>query len=191
MIGQEVGRALGIRAIFAERQDGKLMLRRGFTLLPGEKVLVVEDVVTTGLDARNDRRRASGWSAGGRCRINHRSERRAAESRRSLSRARDHLAADVSARRLSDVRGRSARGEADHVRNCVISNSRSPTTARVSSGWQRQAEGDPFKVCSRTSWHASRDRQSQCMAQDAPMPVFTRSARWRACSSPAPTMSPR
>jgi len=52
VIGQEVGRALGIRAIFAERQDGKLMLRRGFTLAPGEKVLVVEDVVTTGGSTR-------------------------------------------------------------------------------------------------------------------------------------------
>jgi orotate phosphoribosyltransferase len=48
VIGQEVGRALGVRAIFAERQDGALMLRRGFSLSPGEKVLVVEDVVTTG-----------------------------------------------------------------------------------------------------------------------------------------------
>ena len=48
LIGQEVGRALGVRAIFAERQDGKLALRRGFSLAPGEKVLVVEDVVTTG-----------------------------------------------------------------------------------------------------------------------------------------------
>ena len=48
VIGQEVGRALGIRAIFAERQDGKLTLRRGFSIAPGEKVLVVEDVVTTG-----------------------------------------------------------------------------------------------------------------------------------------------
>jgi orotate phosphoribosyltransferase len=48
VIGQEVARALGVRAIFAERQDGKLALRRGFTLSPGEKVLVVEDVVTTG-----------------------------------------------------------------------------------------------------------------------------------------------
>src|SRR5881227_3901667 len=48
VIGQEVGRALGVRAIFAERQDGRLVLRRGFTLSPGEKVLVVEDVVTTG-----------------------------------------------------------------------------------------------------------------------------------------------
>jgi len=48
VIGQEVGRALGVRAIFAERQDGRLILRRGFSIAPGEKVLVVEDVVTTG-----------------------------------------------------------------------------------------------------------------------------------------------
>jgi orotate phosphoribosyltransferase len=48
VIGQEVGRALGVRAIFAERQDGKLTLRRGFSITPGERVLVVEDVVTTG-----------------------------------------------------------------------------------------------------------------------------------------------
>jgi orotate phosphoribosyltransferase len=48
VIGQEVGRALGVRAIFAERQDGTLTLRRGFTLSPGEKVVVIEDVVTTG-----------------------------------------------------------------------------------------------------------------------------------------------
>jgi orotate phosphoribosyltransferase len=52
VIGQEVGRALGIRAIFAERQDGTLMLRRGFSLAPAEKVLVVEDVVTTGRSTR-------------------------------------------------------------------------------------------------------------------------------------------
>lgn len=48
IIGHEVGRALGVRAIFAERQDGALTLRRGFRLEPGEKVLIVEDVVTTG-----------------------------------------------------------------------------------------------------------------------------------------------
>src|SRR3954469_20033747 len=62
VIGQEVGRALGIRAIFAERQDGTLMLRRGFTLSPGEKVLVVEDVVTTGGSTREtiDVARAAG-----------------------------------------------------------------------------------------------------------------------------------
>jgi orotate phosphoribosyltransferase len=48
VIGQEVARALGVRALFAERQDGALTLRRGFTLLSHERVLVVEDVVTTG-----------------------------------------------------------------------------------------------------------------------------------------------
>jgi orotate phosphoribosyltransferase len=52
VIGQEVGRALGVRAIFAERQDGVLTLRRGFSLEPGERVLVVEDVVTTGGSTR-------------------------------------------------------------------------------------------------------------------------------------------
>jgi orotate phosphoribosyltransferase len=52
VIGQEVGRALGVRAIFAERQDGTLTLRRGFSLEPGERVLVVEDVVTTGKSTR-------------------------------------------------------------------------------------------------------------------------------------------
>lgn len=52
VIGHEVARALGARAIFAERQDGVLTLRRGFTLSPGEKVLVVEDVVTTGGSTR-------------------------------------------------------------------------------------------------------------------------------------------
>lgn len=52
VIGQEVGRALGVRAIFAERQDGALTLRRGFTLAAGERVFVVEDVVTTGGSTR-------------------------------------------------------------------------------------------------------------------------------------------
>lgn len=52
VIGHEVARALGVRAIFAERQDGRLTLRRGFALEPHEKVLVVEDVVTTGGSTR-------------------------------------------------------------------------------------------------------------------------------------------
>lgn len=52
VIGQEVGRALGVRAIFAERQDGALTLRRGFTLASSDRVLVVEDVVTTGGSTR-------------------------------------------------------------------------------------------------------------------------------------------
>ncbi len=49
LVAHEVARALGIRALFTERQDGAMTLRRGFTLSPGESVLVVEDVMTTGL----------------------------------------------------------------------------------------------------------------------------------------------
>jgi len=62
VIGQEVGRALDVRALFAERQDGVLMLRRGFTLGPQDRVLVVEDVVTTGKSTREtiDVARAAG-----------------------------------------------------------------------------------------------------------------------------------
>lgn len=52
IIGQEVGRALDVRAIFAERADGTLVLRRGFTLSSSDRVLVVEDVLTTGLSTR-------------------------------------------------------------------------------------------------------------------------------------------
>jgi orotate phosphoribosyltransferase len=48
IIGHEVGRGLGVRAIFAERQDGTMTLRRGFRLDPADRVVVVEDVVTTG-----------------------------------------------------------------------------------------------------------------------------------------------
>ena len=48
IVAHEVGRTLGVKALFAERQDGKMTLRRGFALKPGEKVLVVEDVITTG-----------------------------------------------------------------------------------------------------------------------------------------------
>jgi len=48
IIGHEMGRALGCRALFAERENGLLRLRRGFEIRPGEKALVVEDVVTTG-----------------------------------------------------------------------------------------------------------------------------------------------
>lgn len=48
VIGHEVARAIGARAIFAERQEGRLVLRRGFSLEAGERAVVVEDVVTTG-----------------------------------------------------------------------------------------------------------------------------------------------
>lgn len=52
VIGQEVGRALGVRAMFAERQDAALTLRRGFALDGSDRVLVVEDVLTTGGSTR-------------------------------------------------------------------------------------------------------------------------------------------
>ncbi|HUQ89367.1 MAG TPA: orotate phosphoribosyltransferase [Vicinamibacterales bacterium] len=76
VIGQEVGRALGVRAIFAERQDGALTLRRGFALEPGEKVIVVEDVVTTGGSTREtmDVARAAGAVVVGACAIVDRSD---------------------------------------------------------------------------------------------------------------------
>jgi orotate phosphoribosyltransferase len=48
VLGQEVARQLGIRFIFVEKEDGKLVLRRGFAIAPGEKIVVVEDVVTKG-----------------------------------------------------------------------------------------------------------------------------------------------
>src|SRR6476660_7175158 len=48
IVGQEVGRALGKRHIFVEKEDGKLVLRRGFQISPDEKFIVVEDVVTRG-----------------------------------------------------------------------------------------------------------------------------------------------
>jgi len=48
VIGQEIGRQFGVRTIFSERENGKMKLRRGFRIDPGEKVLVCEDVVTTG-----------------------------------------------------------------------------------------------------------------------------------------------
>ena len=52
VIGQEVGRALSVRAIFAERTDGVLTLRRGFSLTSGDRVLIIEDVLTTGKSTR-------------------------------------------------------------------------------------------------------------------------------------------
>ena len=52
IIGHEMGRALGVEAIFVERPEGTFELRRGFALEAGDKVLMVEDVVTTGLSSR-------------------------------------------------------------------------------------------------------------------------------------------
>jgi orotate phosphoribosyltransferase len=48
VVGTEVGRQLGVKTIFAERKEGVMMIRRGFSIDPAEQVLVVEDVITTG-----------------------------------------------------------------------------------------------------------------------------------------------
>lgn len=52
IIGHEMGRALGVEALFVERPDGVFELRRGFRLAQGQRVLMMEDVVTTGLSSR-------------------------------------------------------------------------------------------------------------------------------------------
>jgi len=52
IMGHEMGRSLGLEAVFLERPAGTFELRRGFRLRPGQKVLLVEDVVTTGLSSR-------------------------------------------------------------------------------------------------------------------------------------------
>jgi orotate phosphoribosyltransferase len=52
VIGHEVARALGVRFVWTERESGQMTLRRGFTVSPGEKTLVVEDVITTGGSTR-------------------------------------------------------------------------------------------------------------------------------------------
>jgi len=52
IIGHEMGRTLGVDAMFVERPEGTFGLRRGFSLTPGTKVLMMEDVVTTGLSSR-------------------------------------------------------------------------------------------------------------------------------------------
>ena len=67
VIGQEVARQLGMRFIFVEKEDGKLVLRRGFKISPGENTLVVEDVVTKGGRVREtiDIVRANGGNVAG------------------------------------------------------------------------------------------------------------------------------
>ena len=103
VIGQEVGRALGVRAIFAERQDGTLTLRRGFTLGPEERVLVVEDVITTGGSTREtaDVATASGASVVGAAAIVDRGSDRPPQRADVLARA--TRGPVVSARRVPDV----------------------------------------------------------------------------------------
>jgi orotate phosphoribosyltransferase len=80
VIGHEVGRALGVRALFAERQDGALTLRRGFVIAENDRVLVIEDVLTTGGSTRETMQvaKASGGQVVGAGSIVNRSGGRAA-----------------------------------------------------------------------------------------------------------------
>jgi len=52
IVGYAVAQSLNVRFIWTERQDGKMTVRRGFTIKPGERILVVEDVITTGGSTR-------------------------------------------------------------------------------------------------------------------------------------------
>ncbi len=52
LVSYELARALGVRSLFAERENGVMTLRRGFSIKPGEKILVAEDVITTGGSVR-------------------------------------------------------------------------------------------------------------------------------------------
>jgi len=52
LVAYELGRALGARALFTERENGRMTLRRGFMIEPGERVLLSEDIVTTGKSAK-------------------------------------------------------------------------------------------------------------------------------------------
>jgi orotate phosphoribosyltransferase len=80
IIGQETAAALGVRHYFAERVDGALVLRRGFGVASGERVFVVEDVVTTGKSTREvlELVAAAGGKPVGAVSIVDRSEGRAA-----------------------------------------------------------------------------------------------------------------
>jgi orotate phosphoribosyltransferase len=79
MIGHEVARALGVRHYFTERVDGEMTLRRGFRVEAGERVVVVEDVVTTGKSTKEVFAvlRAAGAQVAAACSIVDRSEGKA------------------------------------------------------------------------------------------------------------------
>ena len=75
MVAYELARALGVRGMFAERDNGRMCLRRGFEVSPGERVLIAEDVVTTGrssLEVAEVVRAAGGNPVGIACLVDRR-----------------------------------------------------------------------------------------------------------------------
>ncbi len=155
VIGHEVGRALGVRAIFAERQDGALTLRRGFTLGDGDRVLVIEDVLTTGGSTRETMQvaRAAGGQVVGAAAIVDRSGGARAARRAVLGAAR-HRAARLRARRVPALRegagGRETRIASRDDVNCRRSRSRWRTTAPTSSAGSGRPPARRSRGCSRT-----------------------------------------
>ena len=143
VIGHEVATGLGVRALFAERQDGALMLRRGFILAETDRVLVVEDVVTTGGSTRETMQVAHG---GGRTRRRRRVDRRSRRgrlARRPVSIAGLAHAAHLRTGTLPLVRAGTAGREAG-VQARRVSRTFKLTIAYDGSefvGWQRQASG--------------------------------------------------
>ncbi len=101
IVAHEVARALGVRALFTERQEGAMTLRRGFEIKPGERALVVEDVVTTGGSTREVMEvvRALGGIVAGAGSLIDRSGG-AVDLGRAASRAGRARSADLSARQL-------------------------------------------------------------------------------------------
>ena len=113
VIGHEVARALNARSLFTERDldNNNMMLRRGFDIKPGEIVVVVEDVITTGGSTKEVIRVVETlWreSAGGG--INHRSQRRPRRCGRAARRSAIAQGGGISAGRLSALQRRHAIG---------------------------------------------------------------------------------
>ena len=178
VIGHEVGRALGVRALFAERQDGVLTLRRGFTLAEPIACWSIEDVLTTGGSTRETMQvaRAAGGQVVGAASIVDRSggtrrfdvpfhalldDRRCRPTSPTPARCarRDcRWSSRVASHRRVKPRSRSAvpsRGDADADFKLTLAYD---GTGFV--GWQRQAAGTRSRVCSKTRWRSSTDAPS-------------------------------
>ena len=114
IIGHEVARALGVRAIFAERAGGTaLSLRRGFSLDAADRVLVVEDVFTTGKSTRETMVVAQeAGAASRRSRGDRRSQRRHDRLRRTFAHARQSQCPDIRSRDVPALCERPSGGEA-------------------------------------------------------------------------------
>ena len=67
--GYETARWLGAKAVFVERENGVFSLRRGFTIAPGARALLVEDIITTGLSSRSPCRHGRAWTRQSRPRV--------------------------------------------------------------------------------------------------------------------------